>query len=105
MNGLSRHARIRLQQRGIPLFMIELLHRFGSTVRSNGAETVFFDRQARKELRRFLGGDRGLRLIEEWLNVFTVVADDGAVVTAGHRVRHLQRDRSPRCSRRSVRNR
>ena len=91
--GLTRHARTRLQQRAIPPFVIELLDRFGNSARSDGAETMYFDRAARKELRRFLGGDRGLRLIEEWLNAYIVVADGGPVVTAGHRHRRIQRDR------------
>lgn len=91
---LTKHAQTRLQQRAIPPIVVELLERFGAAVRSDGAETLFFDKSAQKELRRYLGGDRGFRLIEEWLEAYVVVSDAGPVVTAGHRVRHLQRDRS-----------
>lgn len=88
---LTRHARARLQQRAIPPIVIELLDRFGTSVRSNGAETLFFDQSSQKELRRYLGGHRGLRLIEGWLDVYMVVADGGPVITAGHRTQPLHR--------------
>lgn len=81
----SKHASARLQQRGIPAFVLELLETCGSG-RScgGGAEKFTFDRAARKRLRNYLGGERGLRMIEPWLHTFSVIADDGTVVTTGH---------------------
>lgn len=85
----TRHAQARLQQRAIPPIIVELLDRFGASVCSNGAELLFFDRSSRKALRRHLGGDRGFRLIEAWLDVYMVIADSGQVITVGHRTRAL----------------
>lgn len=100
---LTNHAQLRLQQRAIPLLVVELLERFGASVRGNRAETLFFDLASRRELRRYLGGDRGLRLIEGWLDVYMVVGDDGAVITAGHRTQPLRRDGLPSRRRRASR--
>lgn len=90
--ALSQHAEDRLQQRGIPPIVVELLDRFGASERCQGAEKIFFDRQSKKALRRHLGGARALRLIEPWLNTYAVVGDDGVVVTVGHRQKRINRE-------------
>jgi hypothetical protein len=82
---LSRHAAAHFQQRAIPLFVVDLLERFGSENRCGGADRLFFDKAARKRIERHLGGRRGLRLVERWLNPYAVIGDNGAVITVGHR--------------------
>jgi hypothetical protein len=82
--GLTKHAMQRLQQRGIPQMVIELLERFGSSMRCGGAERVFFDKPARRRLQAHLGGARGLRAIEAWLRVYIVIGDNGQVITVAH---------------------
>lgn len=89
--AFSHHALDRLQQRGLPPIVIELLARFGASERSHRAEKIFFDKQARKELRRYLGGARSMRVIEPWLNAYAVLGDDGTVVTAGFREKRIAR--------------
>lgn len=93
MDGhLTTHASVRLQQRGIPAFVVELLEVCGSEHRCGGSEKIYFDKAARKRLKQHLGGDRGLRLIERWLNVYAVVGDNGRVVTAARKFkRHRSR--------------
>lgn len=90
-HNISQHAQTRLQQRGVPFFVLELLDRFGSTMRCGGAERVFFDKAALKRLRKYLGGDRGLKAIESWLKVYVVVGDNGVLVTIGHRTTRFSR--------------
>lgn len=80
----THHAEARLNQRGIPPFVVELLDRFGAVRRSYGQEKVYFDKSAKKALRRHFGGARGMRLIEPFLDVYAVLTEDGAVVTVGH---------------------
>ena len=55
------HAAVRRQQRAIPAFIIEVLETCGSERRCNGAEKLIFDKAARKRLKHYLGGERGLR--------------------------------------------
>jgi hypothetical protein len=88
---LTHHAEARIQQRAIPPFMIELLERFGSEMRCNGAERLFFDKAARKRLERHMGGPRSLRHVEPWLNVYLVIGDNGRLVTAAHRSKRFNR--------------
>lgn len=89
--GLTRHAADRLQQRGIPPIVVELLDRFGAAERATGAERLYFDRRAEKEMREFLGGARSMRVVEPWLNAYAVIADNGEVITVGHRQRRFRR--------------
>jgi hypothetical protein len=89
--SLTRHAEVRLQQRAIPPFVVDLLERCGSTVRCGGADRLFFDKAAKKRLERHLGGARSLRLVEPWLGVYAVINDNGSVVTAGHRSKRVHR--------------
>lgn len=87
----TNHAEKKLQQRAIPPMIVDLLMQFGSASRCGGAERLMFDKRARKRLRRHLGGDRGLKLVDRWLNVYAVIGDNGQVVTAAHKHSHFHR--------------
>jgi hypothetical protein len=77
----THHAVQRMQQRAIPPMIVDLLERFGSSMRSIGAERLFFDKAACRRLRAHLGGERGLKSFESWLNVYIVIGDDGQLIT------------------------
>ncbi len=81
---ITDHARARMQQRSVPQLVLELLERFGTWVRCNGADRIIFDKKALKRIRRHLGGERGLAVIERWLKVYAVVNDEGTLVTVAH---------------------
>jgi hypothetical protein len=89
--ALTAHAQARLQQRAIPPLVVDLLMQFGSPSRCNGAERLMFDKTAVKRLRRHLGGERGLKVVERWLNVYAVVGDNGLLVTAAHKSERFRR--------------
>ncbi len=84
----TAHAARRLQQRATPPFVVELLELCGTESRCRQAERLFFDKAAKKRLKRYLGGGRGLQLVERWLGVYAVIADNGQVITVAHRRRH-----------------
>jgi hypothetical protein len=73
------------------LTSFDLLMQFGSASRCGGAERLMFDKSALKRMRRHLGGDRGLKLIDRWLNVYAVIGDNGQLITAAHKHRHFYR--------------
>ena len=93
MNELmfSEHARARLQQRAIPPLVVDLLMQFGSPSRCGGAERLMFDKQAVKRLHQHLDGERGLKVVERWLNVYAIIGDNGNVVTTAHECAHFHR--------------
>lgn len=87
----TRHARTRLQQRSIPLAVVDLLQDFGCECYcGRGAIRYIFDRNARASLQRQLGHDQ-LQEIEPWLNVYAVVGDAGQIVTVAHARRRFHR--------------
>jgi hypothetical protein len=90
-HALTRHSQERLQQRAIPPLMVDFLHAFGASLRCGGAEYLFFDKTGRRRLQAHLGGARGLRAVEPWLNVYAVVGDNGRIVTVAHRHGRLKR--------------
>lgn len=87
----TEHAQERLQQRAVPPLIIDLLAQFGTAIRAHGAERLVFDKAARRRLKRHLGGNRGLRVVERWLGVYAVVSDDGHLITVAHQQRHHRR--------------
>jgi hypothetical protein len=83
--GLTDHARIRMQQRGIPEAALDALLDYGRSVHDHrGAEIVYFDKHSRDRLVR----ERGLqaaRCLERYLDAYAVVGGDGEIRTVGHR--------------------
>ncbi len=89
--SLTRHALIRMQQRGIRAEVVEDLLDFGRTTHDHrGAQIVFFDRAARRRLARERG-DEVLRRLGKRLRAYLVVDTDGDVLTVGHRTRRIRR--------------
>ena len=88
---ITDHARARLQQRGIPLPVLDCLLSFGKKIHDHhGAEILFFDHQARNQIRRTYGEENFKRL-ESKLDTYAVVGPDGAVLTVGHRTKRINR--------------
>lgn len=85
----STHANVRCQQRGISPFMVDMLLRFGRRENDHeGAEIVFFDRRAKKEVERYTGGSIGK--LSEQMDSYAVVSD-GCVITVGVRYKKINR--------------
>jgi Domain of unknown function (DUF4258) len=106
MELVTRHARARMQQRGIRPEMLEALLDYGREVRAGGGrELVFFDKRARARLAG--AGDRLARLAaplvrgsavarakagaQSACKTYAIVDSDGTVITVGHRTRRIPR--------------
>lgn len=82
---LTTHASIRLQQRGIPAWFLELLVRHGKTVHDGrGAVIKTVNKTTRRRLQAVLTRSQ-YASAERYFDVYAVVAPDMAVVTAAHR--------------------
>ncbi len=91
MPTLTAHARVRMQQRGVHREVVQWLLQFGSrTFDGRGAQIRYFDGRARARLREAMGDDV-LRRAHGRLDSYAVVANDGYVVTVGHRYRRQRR--------------
>lgn len=85
----TAHASVRCQQRGLSPFVVDLLLRFGRRAYDlRGAEKVFFDRRAKKEVESYTGGSIG-KLCEQ-MDLYAVVSD-GCVITVGVRHKKINR--------------
>lgn len=85
---ITRHAQVRVQQRGIPPMILDWLLDFGAREHYSGSEVVYFDKAARRRLRTYAGqlADKA----SDYLEAYAVVRGD-TVVTVGYRHKHLKR--------------
>ena len=84
---LTTHARVRMQQRGIPYEALEVLLDYGREAHDHrGCRTVRFDKRSRRRAARALG-EGIFRRVERFLDAYAVVGPDDAVITVGHRRR------------------
>jgi hypothetical protein len=86
---LSKHARVRMQQRGIPRRVVDWLAAYGAVDYQGGSELYYFDRRARQALARDVG-PRQLARYAKALNAYMICAD-GQISTVGHRHQRVVR--------------
>jgi hypothetical protein len=87
---VTTHARVRMQQRGIPPAALAVLLEYGREAHDHrGCRIVLFDKRSRKRAAHALGDT--FRRIERHLDAYAVLAADDAVVTVGHRNGRLPR--------------
>ena len=87
---LSKHAKVRMQQRGIPRRIVDWLVVYGSINHQGpGTEMFFFDKSSRNWLEK----DKGQRKIKKYSKCMKayLVCIDNTIVTVGHRYRHVVR--------------
>jgi hypothetical protein len=91
MLPITHHAQSRLQQRGIPAYVVERLIDFGRQTHDHrGGTILFFDHRARNTLRRQFDRD-SFKQIESHLDTYAVLGEDGVIVTVGHRTHRINR--------------
>lgn len=87
---LSKHASVRMQQRGIPLLVVDLLRDYGTVERAgDGTSKHYFDKAARRRVKAYAGPLVGF--IEQYMNCYAVISDEDIVVTVAprtDRIRH-----------------
>jgi hypothetical protein len=91
MRQSANHAKICLQQRGIPSAASENLLDYGRCCHDHGRATIVcFDHQARNALRR-RSDVTVFRRIGRDLDTHVVVPPDGEIAMVGHRTRRISR--------------
>ncbi len=84
----SQHARVRMQQRGIPEQIVENIIAYGSTRKvAGGAIARFMSNKDLKGLSRLLPKNECTQL-DRHKSVY-VVMDDGHIITVGHRTKRF----------------
>lgn len=91
VDQLTRHARARMQQRGItPSALGQLLDWGREAHAGDGSTLVYFDKPARKRMAIELSGCRRPEL-DCLRKLYAVLSSDGEVVTVGYRYRRIGR--------------
>jgi len=85
---LSRHAAKRMQQRGIPQFIIECLVQTGEKKRVQHGLIMVFGKRGRLRMRKELG--EAYAKWERQLKSVYVVLENSMVVTVGHRTSRIR---------------
>jgi len=87
---LTQHAENRIQQRGIPPMIVDLLLDYGDIVHDkHGAEILYFGKRAQKKLKHY-AGQEFVNKLAKYLRAYAVVRS-GQVVTCGHRLKKIKR--------------
>lgn len=86
---LSKHAKTRMQQRGIPRRVVDWLAAYGAVDHPRGAEVYYFDSRSRRALERDVGR-RMLVRNEKALDAY-MVCSNGLITTVGHRYQRIVR--------------
>ena len=87
---LTDHARVRMQQRGIPADALDALLDFGRIRPAGGGrDIVFFDKRSRTRLAK--NGVLVGAAADRALKSYAIVESDGKVITVGHRYRRIPR--------------
>ena len=87
---LTDHAKHRMQQRCIPLAVIDWLLDFGEREKSGNCEIVYFNKKSKKLLAKELGKEI-VKSLSKYLNAFAVVGKKNQIVTTGYRNKHIYR--------------
>ena len=85
---LTHHARVRMQQRGIPAAALDALLEYGAVRHAGGGrDIVFFDKRSRTRLAKegVLAGGAADRLCKS----YAIIESSGEVITVGHRYRRI----------------
>jgi hypothetical protein len=91
---LTPHAAARVQQRGIDLCVLDCLIRYGRREHDHHrCEVVVFDEASLARVARHEPHALWRRSVEA-RSLYAVTNSEGDIVTAGHRFRRVQRDRS-----------
>lgn len=86
--SLTRHAQKRLQQRGIPESLVDVLIDFGHTSKtSKGCEIVFLTQRDKRQIAGSLPKHNSCTRVG---NTYLVLDPSGNVITAGHRYRRIK---------------
>ena len=86
----TRHARARMQQRGISGAHVDFLLEFGREFHDHhGAMVLVLDRRARRRVAET--GCVKASELDELRRLYAVRGNDGSLRTVGHRTRHLRR--------------
>jgi hypothetical protein len=90
MAELTRHAEVRMQQRGIMMATLQSLLEHGAKTHDHrGAAIVYFDKKAKSHIRK-TSGRQAYQSLDKQLDAYAIVTAQGRR-TVGHRHKRIRR--------------
>jgi len=87
--NMTKHARVRQQQRAIPPLIIGWLYQFGYRITGmNGTTVIYFDKDSRRTLCSEFG-HVVIRRLSDMMDAYLVMNED-RIITVGHRFKPLK---------------
>jgi hypothetical protein len=87
----SKHAQVRMQQRGIPPIVVDCLKTMGARAYDHhGGRIRYFDHAGWRRLER-TWGEEFARKFDRFRDTYLVETPGGEVMTVGHKFRRIQR--------------
>ena len=84
----TKHASVRLQQRCIPPFVVDLLMDFGTVERAgDGATSHYFDKKSRSRIKAYTG--QLSCALQDYLDYYAIVGSDGVIITVARRLKKI----------------
>ena len=88
LGRISSHARIRMNQRGLPIQALETLLEYGRfEYDHHGGKVVTLNKAGKAMLSRVLPAS----LIDHWADMYAVLDMQNEVITIGHRSKRISR--------------
>ena len=88
---ITDHARVRIQQRGIPEDVLPFLFKYGKKMHDKrGGKVLYLDKSGRERIRRECD-QQTLNRLSDKLDVYAVLNENLGVITVGHRYRRITR--------------
>ena len=90
--NMTAHAKLRSQQRGIPLLIDQWLDQYGEEeYDGHGGVIRFFSKASRRAIEKDNGRMITAKLSEYINSIYKVSSHDGSTITLGHRTRRIKR--------------
>lgn len=87
--NLTRHAQIRINQRGIPPLYVDWLEEFGVAEPQNSSELIHFDQRSLKKLASYTGGISSK--MDKLKKAYLVRSNSGSIITTGYLNKSIKR--------------
>lgn len=86
----TKHAKLRMQQRGIPPIVVQWLEDYGDKVHDHqGGIIMHFSKRAKRRLENAVGREP-VRRMHEWLRAYLVKSTEGFLITTGIRYQRIK---------------
>tara|TARA_B100001027_G_C16128132_1_gene268000 strand:+ start:249 stop:572 length:324 start_codon:yes stop_codon:yes gene_type:complete len=91
---LTKHAILRLQQRGISTDIVEFIYEHGEKIRDHQSYRYFFTKKALKNISEIKEYEYFIKKNDKQLNKVTLIVDKDVLITAMHNTKRIKKNKN-----------